>query len=489
MNNKSDIFHSKNYLFLNFLILLGYLCLYPLITSKLSPYDYGNYIFAHSVAVIIVGISNFGVKIGYKRNFFEFYNKKKESEILLFSVQIFVIIIFISVFIINFIFKENITSYFGAVKNIKNFWLLLLLGLMFESFSKYYLIFLENRRESQKYFYLIFFKSIIYFILVLFFLFNNYGLKSLIYSLLMSNFILFCFVIFFQLKNKYFRFNKTYMKDVLKISLPNTPKILFGQINSKADKILISTLSTFSNTGIYSIAQSLSYVIFQIINSLDKVFITKTNKMLFDKQNYNIGPFLTSFIYFCSIPAIGLIYFNELIMEIFIDKKYHGSENIIIILVIYYFSLIFGKISGTQLIYAKKIWLNTNFFILNIFLNIIFNIPLIYYFNMLGAAVATLLSSSISLLFSMYFAKKYSPIHYERKQVSIIFGFILLSSVYSILVSNQFLEVNLIFDQFIGFAVILLFIIHGYLQKIYDQNTLKSIFRILKKKRNVKTDN
>ena len=158
MNNKSDIFHSKNYLFLNFLILLGYLCLYPLITSKLSPYDYGNYIFAHSVAVIIVGISNFGVKIGYKRNFFEFYNKKKESEILLFSVQIFVIIIFISVFIINFIFKENITSYFGAVKNIKNFWLLLLLGLMFESFSKYYLIFLENRRESQKYFYLIFFK-------------------------------------------------------------------------------------------------------------------------------------------------------------------------------------------------------------------------------------------------------------------------------------------------------------------------------------------
>ena len=108
---------------------------------------------------------------------------------------------------------------------------------------------------------------------------------------------------------------------------------------------------------------------------------------------------------------------------------------------------------------------------------------------MLGAAVATLLSSSISLLFSMYFAKKYSPIHYERKQVSIIFGFILLSSVYSILVSNQFLEVNLIFDQFIGFAVILLFIIHGYLQKIYDQNTLKSIFQILKKKRNVKTDN
>ena len=489
MNNKSDIFHSKNYLFLNFLILLGYIFLYPVITNKLSPHDYGNYIFAHSLAVIIVGISNFGIKVGYKRNFFEFRNKKKESEILLFSVQIFIITVFIFVFIINFIFKENIASYFGVVKNIKNFWLLLLLGLMFESFSKYYLTFLENRRESQKYFFIIFFKTLIYFILLLFFLFNKYFLKSLIYSLLISNFILLCFVIFFQLKNKYFKFNKTYMKAVLKISLPNTPKILFGQINSKADKILISTLSTFSNTGIYSIAQSLSYVIFQIITSLDKVFITKTNKMLFDKENHKIGPYLTSFIYFCSIPAIGLIYFNELIMEIFIDNKYHGSENIIIILAIYYFSLIFGKISGTQLIYAKKIWLNTNFFILNIFLNIILNIPLIYYFNILGAAVATLLSSTVSLLFSMFFAKKYSPIYYERKQVLIIFGFISFSGIYSILVSNQFLEVSLIFDQFIGFAVILLFLIYGYLHNIYNQNTLKNIFQILKKNKNAKTDN
>ena len=123
------------------------------------------------------------------------------------------------------------------------------------------------------------------------------------------------------------------------------------------------------------------------------------------------------------------------------------------------------------------------------FLNIIFNIPLIYYFNIHGAAVATLLSSTVSLLFSMYFSKKYSPIYYERKQVLIIFGFILFSGIYSILVSNQFLEVDLIFDQFIGFAVILLFLIYGYLQNIYNQNTLKNIFQILKKNKNAKTDN
>ena len=79
-----------------------------------------------------------------------------------------------------------------------------------------------------------------------------------------------------------------YLKSILQISLPTTPKILFGQINTKIDKILISIFSSLSATGIYSIAQSLSSVIFQIMTSLDKVFITQTNKMLFKKFNWPI---------------------------------------------------------------------------------------------------------------------------------------------------------------------------------------------------------
>ena len=482
MNNKSDIFHSKNYLFLNFLILLGYICLYPIITSKLSPSEYGNYIFAHSVAVIIVGLSNFGIKIGYKRNFFEFYGKRKETEILLFSVQAFIFIVFFIIFVVNYIFRKDIILYFDGVKDIQNFWMLLLLGLMLESFSKYYLIYLENKRESQRYFLLVFFRALIYFTLIFFFLFNNYGLRSLIYSLLISNLIMVAFIIALQFRNKFFKYNTKYMRAILKISLPNTPKILFGQINSKADKILIGILSTFSNAGIYSIAQSLSYVVFQIMTSLDKVFITKTNKMLFDKQNKKIGTYLTSFIYFCSLPAIGLIYFNEIVLDLFINKKYHGSENIIIILTIYYFSLIFGKISSTQLVFSKKVWLNTNFFILNVFLNILFNIPLIYYLNILGAAIATILSSSISLIISVHYAKKYSPIYYEKNQVLIIFGFIIFSSVYSILVANRFISVEFFVDQIISIIVIIFFLFYGYLQKIYDKDTIRNIIHIFKRK-------
>ena len=349
---------------------------------------------------------------------------------------------------------------------------------MFDSLSKYYLIFLENNLNSQKYFIITFSKTALYFILIIYFLFNNYGVVSLLYSLLASNSLILIFTILSQIKNSSFRFKKDYIKSILEISIPNTPKVLFGQLNSKIDKILISVLSTFSNTGIYAIAQSISYVIFQIMTSLDKVFITKTNKMLFDNENDKIGPYLTSFFYFCSLPAFGLILFNDTLMDIFIDEKYHGSENIIIILSIYYFTLIFGKISSTQLIFAKKVWLNTNYFILNVILNIIFNIPLIYYFGITGAAIATLLSSLISMYLALISAKKFAPIIYEEKKIFITFVFLFIACFFAILSKNQIINIGYIAEQIINILIITVYFIYGYLLKIFDKDTIKKILRV-----------
>ena len=81
MRTKNDIFHSRNYLILNFLILCGYLILYPIITKKILPSDYGNYIFAHAIAMIIVGISSLGLKLGYKEIFLSCIKVNKKLKI------------------------------------------------------------------------------------------------------------------------------------------------------------------------------------------------------------------------------------------------------------------------------------------------------------------------------------------------------------------------------------------------------------------------
>ena len=176
---------------------------------------------------------------------------------------------------------------------------------MFDSISKIYLIYLQNKKKSEKYFFITISKNLIYFISVFYFLFNHYGLASLVYSLFISNFILFLIVFIFQLKNTYYEFKFEYLKLILSISI--LTRNTFWTTNAKIDKILISIFSSLANTGIYSIAQSLSSVIFLIMTSLDRVFITQTNKMLLIEKT-KIGNYLTSYIYFCYYRQ--LVYFS-----------------------------------------------------------------------------------------------------------------------------------------------------------------------------------
>ena len=161
-----------------------------------------------------------------------------------------------------------------------------------------------------------------------------------------------------------------------------------------------------ANTGIYSIAQSVSYFIFQFITSLDKVFITRFNKKLFSGQR-NIKNYLTPYLFISGLVAILIILFNDIIYHLLIDKKYHGASNIIIILSLYYFFLFFHKITGAQLIYLKKIWLAGNLFFLSVITNFLLNLLLINYIGLIGAALATLFSSLIFMFVQFYFAKKF----------------------------------------------------------------------------------
>lgn len=239
MRNK-DIHHSKIYLILNFLTLIGYVILYPVITRFLEPSLYGEYILLNTSLSLLIGISNFGCKVGYRRNFFE-PNNKYLLESLLFSTQTFIFIIFLFNLIIFISFRDYIFSYFNASLELKSISILLMISLMMGSFSNYYLIFLENKNLSKKYFLIFFLKTYIFFITTIFFLTNGYALKSIAYGLFLSNFFLLSLTIYLQFSKNLtkYTFNVTLLKEVINISIPSTPRSLFAKINSDLDKILI----------------------------------------------------------------------------------------------------------------------------------------------------------------------------------------------------------------------------------------------------------
>ncbi len=461
-----EVKSSRDYIFLNFFTILVPIILYPFITSIVSPSDYGNYIFLQSIAMFTIAICNFGCLVGFKRNYFE-CNSNKEKHLLLTSIQLFLLAIFLIVIFINLIFEDQIFKFLNKSNSSQNFWLLILIGVSLESISKYYLTFLVNEQNSKRYCLLLMLKNSFYIIFVLLFFFLNYKILSLIYSLLISNLILFLIILIYQLKNIEFVFSLNPIVKTIKISYPLILRVLFGQLNARLDKILITLIAGVASTGVYAIAQSISYFIFQVITSLDKVFITSLNKKLFSGIR-DIKEYLTPYLFISSIAAVSVIMFNDIIYFLLIDEIYHGAENIVIILSLYYFFLFFNKITGTQLIYLKKMWLIGNLFFLSVISNFFMNIILIRLFGMLGAAIATLITSIVFILIQKYFAERNMELRMNTKSLYLICSFVLLVSIFQLTINYNFSNEFYLSIFFIKILILISFISVAQIFKLFE---------------------
>ena len=52
----------------------------PLLTSVLSPKDFGAYALAQAYGLFIMGLVNMGLTTAYERNFFEYRDSKKKRQ-------------------------------------------------------------------------------------------------------------------------------------------------------------------------------------------------------------------------------------------------------------------------------------------------------------------------------------------------------------------------------------------------------------------------
>lgn len=472
-----EIGSSRNYILLNFFTILVPIILYPFITKILSPEEFGNFVFIQSIAMFFIAISNFGCLVGFKRNYFE-CKSKKEKNILLISIQTFIISIFLIILTINFFYEDFIFAALNKLENIKNFWIIILIATSLDYISKYYLTFLVNEEKSKLYCLLLLLKNTVYIFSVLVFFFLDYKILSLVYSLLISNLILFLAVVILQIKSMRFIVRFNVIKKVIFISYPLIFRILFGQINTKLDKILITVLAGVSSTGIYSIAQSVSYFIFQFITSLDKVFITKFNKKLFSGL-HNVKNYFTPYLFISGLVAVLIILFNDIIYNLLIDKKYHGASNIIIILSLHYFFLFFQKISGAQLIYLKKIWLAGNLFFLSVVTNFLLNLLLINYTGVIGAALATLLSSMIFMFAQIYFAKKFMKLKIYMRDIYLICNLVIIASLIQLTININLGEGFNLIVFVVKIIIFLIFILLGHLLNMFQiKKFIKNFIKI-----------
>jgi O-antigen/teichoic acid export membrane protein len=263
--------------------------------------------------------------------------------------------------------------------------------------------------------------------------------------------------------------------DVLKISVPLTPRIFFGVMNSHFDKIMLGMISSIGGVGVYSIGQKVSYVVFQFMTALDRVFTPEVYRRLFSQEEGNedrlIGPYLTPFAYYSVFSALLCVLFSEELFKYFFPDSYSDGVEIVIILAIYYASLFFGIITGTQLIFQKKTHITSVLNLVGIAINVVLNIPMIIWWGVTGAAIATLISGIINGLIAYKVTNRDLKIKLEWKRIVPIFMMLVLAAIWVIAMRA------ILFDEYVyrlsgKMAFVILFVWIGIYFELINKNKI-----------------
>jgi O-antigen/teichoic acid export membrane protein len=397
----------------------------PVFTRFLSVEDYGIYALTIVYGVFVSGIANFGLTIGYERNFFNFSGDKEKTAALLFSTLSFVIASTIILGVITFFFKEGLAKLIVGSESHGNLLVWAFFASAITSLKVYFLTYFKNSENAKSFVWYSIDENLLNVVFSLFFVvFMKSGVLGLLLGQLIAGSIVFLLLIFKFIRMLPFVFSVSLLQDSLRLSLPLTSRIFFGIIGSQFDKYMIGLLNTVGGVGVYNLGQKIANIVFTFMTAIQNVYSPQVYKRMFEMDEQeggkSIGQYLTPFLYISIAGGVFVSLFSEEIIFILTPVSYHSATNVVSILALLYGTYFFGK--QPQLIYAKKTGITSILTITGIVLNVVVNIPFIKYWGFIGAAYGTLLAGVISGAISFWLSQKYYFIKWETLKLIVIYS-------------------------------------------------------------------
>ena len=413
----------------------------PNFTMILSPEDYGVLALGGVYAIFVNGIANFGLTLGYERNFFEGKEIKKVAG-LLYSTLLFVTIVFIIFGLITFLFKNSFSKWIIGSSDHADilFWSYCSTGIM--GLKTYYLTYFKNTENAKSFVWYTIDENLLGLLFSLYLVaFLRIGPIGLVFGQLLASFIIFSILSIKFSRFLPISFDAKALKDSLRLSFPLTPRIFFGVIGTQFDKYMIGLLNTVGGVGIYNLGQKLANIVFIFMTAIQNVFGPQVYSRMFNKEEdgkESIGRYLTPFLYVSISVGVLISLFSEEIITILTPESYHGAIDIVIILSMLYGSYFFGK--QPQLIYTKKTHITSALTLVSIGLNILINIPFITTWGVMGAAWGTLLAGIISGTISFVVSQHYYNIKWEYGKICFIFIIFFGSAILMVLLRHFYIS-------------------------------------------------
>lgn len=250
------------------------------------------------------------------------------------------------------------------------------------------------------------------------------------------------------------KYNKKIIKPILIYSIPMIPNTIFWWINSSLDKFTLTYMVGLSAVGLYSVAGKISSALTMCTSIFNQAWSMSAFKEYkendvdnFFSNIYNIYNILLCFVASTLVIATKFIAKVMFANEFFVAWKY-----VPLLVIAFYFNglnVFLGTIFTTNK-KTKVIFWTTG---IGALFNIIFNVILINYMGIVGAAVATVISNFIVYVVRYVCSKQYIKLKtYPVHNTALILCIVLLG----IFIMLEYKQVALIIYCFILLLIILI---------------------------------
>jgi len=409
----------------------------PLFTRVLNAHDFGLVALCQAYAIFINGLANFGLSIGFERNFFTSSDDKQKGA-LLYSVILFVTLLTALFGSLTALFVNPISQWLLGSNSYHSLLIVTYFAIAFTTIKTYYLTYLKNSFDAKSYVWYTIDESLIGFLIsMVLVLWVKTGVIGIVLGQLVASVIVLILLTFRFLKRVPFSLDKSAFIDAFELSIPLTPKLFVSTFSGQVDKYLIGLLNTVGAVGIYSLGQKIANISFVTMTAIQNVWSPIVYKTVFEQKDGGviIGKLLTPFFYYSIAIALCVSLFAEETLILLTSEEFYGATDVIIVFSMLYGAFFFAK--QPQLIYAKKTLLISFLSIVNVAGNIALIPVFVKYWGAVGAAWATLLAGAIYVLVTFLLSQKYYVIKWEYAKIMGIFLLFYVASVMTILFRNS----------------------------------------------------
>lgn len=309
---------------------------------------------------------------------------------------------------------------------------------------------------------------------IYFIIFRRSGVEGIYLAQVIGNLFFILLLSVYTVKNCTLFFNLSIMRSMSSYGFPLLLSNVAAASLTVIDRYSLNSLAMLKYVAIYSLAFKIASVLKLVIVDSIKMAITpmvlKKINSPDNKRFYSKSCLYSSFVLMTGIITISLFSY-EVIKVISRSTEFWGAFVVVPLLSLAVFFTNMRETSTYGLIINKKTRIVGINVVISSAVNIALNILLIPKWNIIGAAVATLITQFVFWFLSFYFSQREYYIPYEIRKITVMF----ISGAILSFAGLLFNEMNIVPRLLIKSACLVSFPFILYLFNFYEPKELASI--------------